>query len=403
MNDENSYIQIRGLENSQTLGTPETQTKSRPLETPKITLTEEQCLAVEQITKWFELPTNSPTTGQNHLEFKLGGYAGTGKTTIIKTIREVLSCRSVVSAFTGKACNVLQRKGINAQTIHSLIYDCFQDKDGWHFSKKIHLPYSPKLIIIDEASMLSTDLYNDLKSYRIKLLFVGDPGQLEPVGDNPNLMLAPDYVLSKIHRQAESSPIITLASHVRTGVGACLTHRRLGQSGEVIIRDKKITPEQLLTYSQFICAKNKTRQDINSAVRAYLRYPNQLLVVGDKIIVLRNNLSFGVFNGMILFVDEIRNDLAEHWEVKCHDEVNNTHFIDVWKHPFKTALKKDEYIPKCYVYCDFAYAITCHKSQGSEWDKVVVWDEWLPPSVWDMKRWRYTAITRAAKQLLYLI
>jgi ATP-dependent exoDNAse (exonuclease V) alpha subunit len=60
-------------------------------------------------------------------------------------------------------------------------------------------------------------------------------------------------------------------------------------------------------------------------------------------------------------------------------------------------------VPKDVVYCDFGYVITCHKSQGSEWDNVLVWDEYVPPQLWDMKRWRYTAITRAAKNLTYLI
>lgn len=395
--------ELRPLKTSTQASQPNTPTNPRTetVVAQSIILTEEQCQAVTAISKWFELLVQP---NGEFLQFKLGGYAGTGKTTIIKTIREVLNIRSVVCAFTGKACNVLQRKGISAQTIHSLIYDAFQDKTGWHFVKKIQLPGQPKLIIVDEASMLSTDLYNDLKSYGIKLLFVGDPGQLEPVGDNPNLMSQPDFVLSKIHRQAEASPIITLASNVRTGVGACLTHGISGASGEVTIRNKTITPEQLLQYKQFICAKNATRTAINERVRAYLRYAPRTLQPGEKIIVLRNNLSFAVFNGMILFVDEILYDRADNWHILAHDEADVSHTIDVWKRPFSPPpMKKDELIPRRFVYCDYAYAITCHKSQGSEWESVCVYDEWMPPQVWDMRRWRYTSITRAAKQLLYLV
>ena len=163
-----------------------------------IILTEEQQLAINKILLWFELSQSQ--------EFKLGGYAGTGKTTIIKClIGPDLSSKihPVICAFTGKACHVLRKKGLlSAQTIHSLIYDALMDEDGSvTFTLKTRLESRPNLIIIDEASMISADLYRDLRSFGIKLLFIGDPGQLEPIGDNPNLMKQPDYVLTKIHRQ----------------------------------------------------------------------------------------------------------------------------------------------------------------------------------------------------------
>lgn len=366
---------------------------------PKILLTKEQCRAVETINAWFEQPIIS------HHIFKLGGYAGTGKTTIIKTILESLGENKsiVVSAFTGKACNVLQRKSINAQTLHSLMYDASQDKDGWHFTRKLRLEARPDLIIVDEASMLSKDLLTDLLLFKIKVLFVGDPGQLEPVGDNPNLMAEPDFILSKIHRQAESSPIISLASKVRTGVGSCLLPTEQWTNQGLSIRPKNLNPQAILDASQLICAKNATRTAFNTTVRRHLNRPPKSIVVGDKIIVLRNNLSFAVFNGMILFIVDIHKENAEDWDCSCKDEVGITHRLNIWKVPFITVIKKDAYIPRRYVYCDFAYAITCHKSQGSEWDDVIVYDEWMPPQVWDMRRWRYTSITRAAKKLLYLV
>ena len=362
--------------------------------------TEEQHHALDLIHDWH-------TTAAKQ-EFKLGGYAGTGKTTIVKTLLEQLhekntSC--VVCAFTGKAVNVLQRKGIRAQTIHSLIYDCHQDPKTKEliFERRVSLPSNPKLIIVDEASMISTDLYNDLKSYKIKLLFVGDPGQLEPVGDNPNLMAAPDYVLSRIHRQAESSPIITLANKVRLKQGSSLLPCYSLPEQGLFIRNKAIKSADIVAVSQLICAKNQTRQSFNQSVRDYLGFQKNILQPKDKIIVLRNNLNFGVFNGMILFVDEIVADSGSEWKCNLHDEVGNSLTLPIWKDPFFRVLEKNAYIPKKLVYCDFAYAITCHKSQGSEWDSVMVFDEWMPPQVWDMARWRYTAITRAAKQLTYLI
>lgn len=364
-----------------------------------IVLTAEQQQAVELILKWVEDPLKPI--------FKLGGYAGTGKTTIIKSIISALAgkYRIVVCAFTGKAVNVLQRKGIPAQTAHSLMYDCEETSPGvYEFFKKPFLTY--ELIIWDEASMINEELYNDALSFNKKYLFVGDPGQLEPVGDNPELMIHPNFVLSKIHRQAEHSPIITLANNIRTG-GSLVPDIK---PGLVIQRKQKnLSSEEFLSADQVICAKNKTREDFNRALRQYKKY-SEPLVEGEKLICLRNNLNFRVFNGMILYVTKIhgtkksRRTFQEVVEVDCEDETGLQYLrLPLWKKPFIQELKKDDYAPKDTVHCTYGYVITCHKSQGSEWDKVICWDEWMPPQVWDMKRWRYTAITRAAKELVYNI
>ena len=257
--------------------------------------------------------------------------------------------------------------------------------------------------------MISKDIYNGLKSYGKKLLFVGDPGQLEPVGDNPNLMAYPDLVLSKIHRQAEKSPIITLANQVR--LGGTLSYPT---SDELLIRAKDITKRDFLSFDQCICAKNKTREAMNSQIRQVKEYEPGQVVKGEKIIVLRNNLNFGVYNGLILYVTEVvesgevtgkyNNTPYKVWRCNCEDEIGTKFFrLPIWKQCYTDPLsiQKDTVIPKEVVYTTYAYVITCHKSQGSEWDRLLVFDEWMPPQVWDMKRWRYTAITRAAKHLTY--
>jgi len=365
--------------------------------TDEITLTEEQHEAVKRIKEWFAKP-GVP-------EFRLGGYAGTGKTTVIKHILKSLEeCEKAVCAFTGKAVNVLNKKGVHAQTIHSLIYDVEVGPKGTvSFHKKTKLDGHVDLIIVDEASMISTEIYNDLVSFKKKYLFVGDPGQLEPVGDNPNLMAVADFVLKKIHRQAEKSPIISLANNVR--LGGSVMHP---DCDELIIRNKMIKTSDCCAVDQVICAKNKTRLTLNEKIRQFKQLPSRTLVQGDKIIVLQNNQNYNIFNGMILYVDEIVDTRTEWWEVNAHDEIGRLfHELLVWRRPFEQpeSLGKEVVVPRHekikLVYADFGYAITCHKSQGSEWDSVLVWDEWMPPQVWDMKRWRYTAITRAAKKLIY--
>lgn len=353
-----------------------------------ITLTDEQRHAIDLITAWYNDPLS-------HQEFKLGGFAGTGKTTIIKWILENLpQVHTVVCAFTGKAVNVLNKKGVLATTMHALMYHVQPEVGGKvSFVLRAFIESQPDLIIVDEASMVSTELYNDIVSFGKKLLFVGDPGQLEPVGDNPELMKTPNFVLAKIHRQAESSPILTLATSVRQGGGLYIQK----QPG-LWVKSKAITSPEFLSVDQVICAKNATRIGFNKRIRIFMKRPPQQIVVGEKLIVCRNNAEFGVFNGMILFIDSIR-DIGSSWECNCHDEISRVYgCIPIWKEPFyNETVQLNPFIPKGTVWCDFGYCITAHKSQGSEWDRVLVWDEVV--SGWDMKRWRYTAITRAAKEL----
>ena len=362
--------------------------------------TDEQESCLDTLVKW----VNSPSSPR---EYRLGGYAGTGKTTILRELRSRISRThySVVSAFTGKAVNVLMRKQVTAQTLHSLMYNPVEDRLGnITFEKKSRLQDSPSLIIVDEASMLSTDLYNDLKSYGTKLLFVGDPGQLEPVGDNPNLMAHCDLTLQKIHRQAEHSPIIQFATHIRTGGTPKYFQWKGPPQDALLIRDKAIPASVFLSATQSICAKNKTRQGLNLRIRLHEGRPERgILTLGEKLICLRNNRTLGVFNGMIFFVRELHSEGATYYECTVEDEGGNLfRRLKIWKEPFIMPLVQD-IVPHLHAYCDYGYVITCHKAQGSEWDHVLVIDEWMPPSVWEMKRWRYTAITRAAKKLTFCL
>ena len=366
--------------------------------TGSLTLSPEQLTATDLISAWFRSGSN--------LEFRLGGYAGTGKTTIQKVIREILKTPSAVCAFTGKAVNVLQRKGISdAATIHSTIYNCEQQPDGtWEFFLRNRLEGNPKLIIIDEASMISRQLYDDLVSFDIPLLFVGDPGQLEPIENNPNLMAKPDFTLQTIHRQAESSPIIQYASSIRHGQSP----KSEVKPGLEVRSKVGFDVPLAATFDQVICAKNKTRMEINRRFRGFMGRQGYSLEKGDKIIVLRNNMTYAVFNGMILFVDEVLDDCGLFSIINSHDEINRPcNNLRVWNEPFQRDIGKDFVVPKHdrvpLVYADWGYCITCHKSQGSEWDRVLLWDEWMHPSVWDMRRWRYTGITRASKHLTHCL
>lgn len=364
---------------------------------PSIVLSLDQKQAESAITTWYGERDTLPM-------FRLGGFAGTGKTTLIRHLLKSGNFGAIACcAFTGKAADVLTKKGVPASTIHSLIYNCDEDPHTKEIQFTLKTPeqLDLDLIIVDEASMISSDLYRDLKSFHIPLLFVGDPGQLEPVGDNPNLMRDPDFTLTQIHRQALESPIIRFASEIRTGT--CFNPRNYKPSPPALnFQQKKFTVEQQSLADQFICAKNATRQLINQSFRRNLGHQlHDGLHDGEKLICLRNNRNLGFFNGQIFYVEKVKQETPRYFECVIRpDGSDKLMTIPIWSEPFYRELDpKTDHPPKDFVYADFGYCITCHKSQGSEWPHVVVVDEWMPAQVWDMKRWRYTAITRAATKL----
>lgn len=347
-----------------------------------ITLTEEQERAVS-------LGLASLTSG-NPL-YRIGGYAGTGKTTIARWIVDALGPSQVaVAAFTGKAASVLRRKGLDGNTIHSTIYR--YENEEWH---RLHvLPV--KYILIDEGSMVARDLWEDLQWFGLPTLVIGDPGQLEPVGDDPRLMHNPDFVLEQIHRQAAQSAIIEFADKVRRGL-----EFRHGCKGQVGIEPKSKSPEAVGWADQILCGFNKTRVEVNTLSRRHRGY-NQQLVEGDRLIVLQNDKGLAIYNGMMMTVQRVRQFLDYyHCDVQMEDgELRRD--VPVWKGHFnlvKSLSREALWNVRGMAVVDYGYCATVHKSQGSEWDKVAVIDEQC--SVWEPARHRYTAITRASEELRF--
>jgi exodeoxyribonuclease-5 len=295
-------------------------------------------------------------------------------------------------AFTGKAAYRLEQKGLfGAQTIHRTIYDY----DGHKFHKK---PYvDGDWFLIDEGSMVSTDLWVDLLSYGKPIIMLGDPGQLEPVGKDPRLMHKADVVLDKIHRQAAESGIIQFATYVR--LGKVLEH---DHSDEVdIYHGENPTVKDLKWADIILCGFNHTRIKLNRVIRGTRAFGG-LLNSGEKIIILKNNPNFGVFNGQILTVKRIISNGRRLITCDCLVDDGRQVSLPLYKEQFGSKLvdfKKISSDSQKIVLADYGYCITTHKSQGSEWDKVLVIDEQC--QIWDSKRWRYTAITRAAVELKY--
>lgn len=340
-------------------------------------LNEEQKFVIQEVIK------------QKKLIQTVSGYAGTGKSTLIRHLFELLP-NYAVCAFTGKAANVLRKNGLPAKTIHSLIYKAYSDYDG-----KVYFSLAGSIdcdgIIVDEASMVSEYLYEDLKSFGKPLIFVGDHGQLEPIGDKFNLMSSPDYTLETIHRNA--GEIAHFAEYIRKGYKPGSWQIRNGIGKQVKFISKFAHDEVAASVDQVICAYNKTRAETNRMIRSKIGkgiFPEE----GDRVICLKNNAPKGLFNGMQGAISEIRPDnimLFSSEDLSVETTFDKKTFGQV-KYEFDS--DRDAPIP-----FDYAYCITAHKSQGSEYDEVLVLEQKC--DLWEHSRWAYTAASRARKKLYW--
>lgn len=347
-------------------------------------LTDEQHLAIEFIQK-----------NLFHKDYvTLGGYAGTGKSTCLTFLTQQFP-NFLICAYTGKAANVLRKKGILANTIHSTIYNVDLDADGnprFKLKRQGQLGPNVQGFFVDEASMITKDLMQDLLSFNLPVLFLGDHGQLEPIGGSHNLMQNPDCKLETIHRNANS--IAKFASFLREGNSAI----NFPPNDRVKLLSKKnIDLEKVLYFDQVICAYNKTRLAVNTQVRKLFGYddPPQ---INDKIICLKNNRTYKVFNGMMGTIVSLSKKNMLTFETD--DGIKITMPID--KKQFgQEKLLESANDNKDIGYFDYGYCITCHKAQGDEWDQVLVIEEKC--SMWDHSRWAYTAASRAKELLFWAI
>lgn len=392
----------------------------------EIILADQQKEAASHILNWFN---NEP----NKQIFSLAGFAGTGKTTLVNYVVQDLDIprfRIEFACYTGKAALVLTRKSegaYKARTIHQLIYELVTDKDGKKkFEKKQkHALDHLKLIVIDEWSMVDDDTFQDLKSFGVKLLLIGDQGQLPPVSRSTSQELEdlrenPDFCLTEIHRQAADNPIIYLSMLARTG--RPIPYGWYGKNKEVLVMDKiqfeSVRHSVYKTADQIICGKNKTKDYLNKDIRQFLGFTDPLPQKGDKLICTKNNWEQGIsdinlVNGLTGFVEDVNYKISKTFHLK-HDAMRLNFRPDFTEEQFKRLyVLKDKFNGKedprlfgmehsLYSQFDFGYAITCHKSQGSQWDKVVVISEKLGSGD-QHHRWLYTAITRSADRLVLVI
>lgn len=366
---------------------------------------EQQVHALETARNWFR--------SGNSQVLRIFGYAGTGKTFTARGFASEIRGRTHYMAYTGKAAMVMQSAGCRgAMTIHSSIY--MPETDESSGECEFTLLQEPAfddadLIVIDECSMVGEEVADDILSFGKPVLVLGDPAQLPPVdGGGYFTEHEPDVMLSEIHRQAEGNPIIHLATKVRQ-------KERLeeGEYGDsVVCQRTEIRSNTLSNYDQVLVGRNATRTAKNRIMRNNEGYESLLPVEGERLICTKNDSKKGIFNGGIFTVhrqktltDSMGRNLVK-LRLKGEDLANRS-FVDVYVH--ENVFRMD---PKDFAewrksnwrallstqFFDFGYALTVHKSQGSQWDNVLLYDESRIFGE-DWHRWAYTGITRAAERI----
>ena len=358
----------------------------------------------------------------------IAGYAGTGKSTLIRFIIEALDIdpeQVAYIAYTGKAAQVLRNKGCpNAMTAHRLLYHSKQKPDGTYY----HIPKDSiglyRLVVVDEVSMLPRVMWELLLSHHIYVIACGDPGQLPPIGEEISVLEHPHIFLDEIMRQAEDSEIIRLSANIRARQPL-----KPFKGQEINIVKHRDMVDGMLTWAdQIICGKNDTRYALNTYFRR-MKWGEEidLPLVGDKIICRRNNwdkinmAGDALVNGSIGTLTSIQLYDNPWLEKKCiidflpdaYDENDKEaalifpRLLADWKlltrNEFTITKENFSMFPRWLrpEQFEYGYAITCHKSQGSEYDKVLVFEEMLKQTY--HARWLYTAVTRASKRLTLVL
>lgn len=372
--------------------------------------------------------------------FYLAGFAGTGKTTLARHFAAGLDGRVCFASFTGKAASVMRSRGCEgATTIHRLIYrtrdKCRQrllelqrelavaEEDGplgladrlrREVAEEARAVRSPSfvldhdsplrsaaLVVIDECSMVGEKMARDLLSFGTPVLALGDPAQLPPVfGQGFFTSGEPDFLLTEVHRQAQESGILRLATEIREDAQL----RPLDYGDARVVRRGELSSEEIMSHDQVLVGRNKTRRATNARWRQLAGRTSPWPEKGERLVCLRNCHDLDLLNGEVW---EASADAEENVDGTLLLSIRNQDLdveqeVVAWRDPFMgrdlDAFEHDKDVQEL----DWGYVLSVHKSQGSEFPSVIVFDESHVFGA-NARRWLYTAVSRASEKLTVVV
>lgn len=368
----------------------------------------------------------------NEQVFQIQGPPGTGKSVTLNAIIDALGLnrdRVAPMSFIGAAAINMRVKGFyNAKTIHSWLYHPVEvelrDADGklildeyFHKPKKV-LRFEPKplndidLMVMDEAYATPYSMKEELESRTKPIIAAGDRDQLAPVKDYPAyLETGKIYYLTEIMRQAEGSAIIYLSQRINNQLPI---HK--GWYGNVLVIDRdELTDEMIMQSDVVVCGKNDTRDQMNHYIREGLLHKTvPTPTFGERMVCRKNNftvevdgisLANGLMGRVVSHVDpscydgkqyiiDFRPDLLANYFRRIHCDYSYL----LADHKKRQEIKMDKF-SKGEKF-EYAYCITAHISQGSEWNKGIYLEEFLAPEM--NTRLSYVGLTRFRDRCIFV-
>ena len=387
------------------------------------------------------------TTKSSGKELRVSGVAGSGKTSVIKNIvmfaRQYCSFSSYhVLAPTNKAVQVLVSKMVDIDksffsTIHSTIYGSPEDKVAMTWTIKDYI--NRAFVVIDEASLIDKAIKEDIDECFVNsfIIYIGDGFQLEPVGTDIKLLKNPDILLTEVKRNA--GDILNYSIKLRTeyklaDYSEFLSIKKVSFLNAIDLFSKDVREGLDVIY---IVATNKVRVDVNNKTRNRVFNNTGVPQIQERLIAIANSAYFA--NGELFEIETInihtdriitfadRFKTVDERVIFCTINelpvliLPNTESASFQPYAFSNLDYESELLPlvgeenivfdetgrfpqlaKRVTIATYGYATSCHKSQGSQWNKVYVDQNYLPAlgRGWDNVRWRYTAITRAVNELV---
>ena len=396
-----------------------------------------------------EMPEKHPNGGGVAV---ISGYAGTGKTTLLQVLAKEDPLFFVLTP-TGKAAvRVKEAAGCEAMTIHRWQYNPTKDDKTGEYKftmrqpSELRLP-SRRTLIIDEASMVSKQVWEHLywfcQALGLNIVLIGDGFQLPPVEMDPTKkafsVFAEDFQaqyrvhLTEVLRQALESPIIRISTLIRTETDITGPITQLD-----IVMEKRLEQALIETFNErgvILCHRNATRHATNARIRQLRGLPEGNLMANEPVLVTRNNYQLNVFNGEVFTIDGL---YTTHGPVPVVDRYKNKSMFMAFREatfngiPDRAVISPEEIFGKSadmdsdtiskasrflvkdayrrdfgdaeaaphHLHANLGYALTCHKSQGSEWPSaVVMMESSVRIGTQEGRRWLYTALTRAREKV----
>lgn len=364
--------------------------------------------------------------------FQIAGAAGTGKTFLIYEILKSLHLNEdqyLAMAYTGQASIVMRTRGfLSARSIHSTLYEMIEVDDHDNISEVFNLPRKKKvfkkrafieegikLFFIDEAFMVPKRMIRDILSFGVKVIVCGDPNQLPPVGDDPGFLInGTVHRLTKLMRQAEQSPIVYLANRALKDLPI---HCGMYGNQALVITEDELVPEMFMEFAQCVCCgTNRTREIMNNNIRNLFGFSGQLPTANERVICRQNNWDItcngiALCNGLCgtalspstineydgsVFVLDFKPDLINDWF--RHLNCNIEYFLSPYQRKQEMKFMDNRYIKGEFF--EFAYCLTTHLCQGSEYSTGIYIEEFMKPQM--QKALNYTGITRFKQGLIYV-